>query len=428
MDKHTTGRARRAGTLPAALALATALTFAAGAGDVAAAATAAAPRAEVMHWWTSSSESAAVRKFADAYRAAGGVWGDTAIAGADQAKAVAINRIVGGNPPTAAQFNTTKQFRDLIDQGSLNNVDDIAVRDRWDQLMPQAILDVIKVKGHFYAVPVDIHMSTWIWYSKAAFQKAGIAKEPATPDELFAALDKLKAAGLVGLAHGGQPWQENILFQAMLANVGGKELYLQVLRDRSPKAINSEAFKKVLLAFKRLQSYVDAGSPNRNWNDATAMLIRGRAGVQIMGDWAKGEFAAARQTAGKDFGCIPGLGANVPYLIQGDAFVFPKTKNPEAVQAQKLLATSMLAPAAQLEFNKIKGSLPILSNVDASSMDICAQAGMAIMKEKTRAVGMIEVFLTPDQNGALQDVLTTYWNTRMPVEKAQKGIVAALQD
>jgi glucose/mannose transport system substrate-binding protein len=421
MTKQSTGASRIAWALLAALA------FAAGKSDAAAAA-AVGPKAEVMHWWTSSSESAAVRKFADAYRAAGGVWGDTAIAGADQAKAVAINRIVGGNPPTAAQFNTTKQFRDLIDQGSLNNVDDIAARDRWDQLMPQPVLDVIKVKGHFYAVPVDIHMSTWIWYSKAAFKKAGIAKEPATPDELFAALDKLKAAGLVGLAHGGQPWQENILFQAMLANVGGRELYLQVLRDRSPKAINSEAFKKVLLAFKRLQGYVDTGSPNRNWNDATAMLISGRAGVQIMGDWAKGEFAAARQTAGKDFGCIPGLGANVPYLIQGDAFVFPKTTNPDAVRAQKLLATTVLTPGAQLEFNKIKGSLPILSNVDTSSMDLCAQAGMAILKDKSRAVGMIEVFLTPDQNGALQDVLTTYWNTRMPVEKAQKGIVSALQD
>jgi glucose/mannose transport system substrate-binding protein len=42
--------------------------------------------------------------------------------------------------------------------------------------MPQPVLDVIKVKGHFYAVPVDIHMSTWIWYSKAAFKKAGIAR------------------------------------------------------------------------------------------------------------------------------------------------------------------------------------------------------------------------------------------------------------
>jgi glucose/mannose transport system substrate-binding protein len=391
-------------------------------------AAAAGPKAEVMHWWTSSSESAAVRKFADAYRAAGGVWADTAIAGADQAKSVAINRIVGGNPPTAAQFNTTKQFRDLIDQGSLNNVDDIALRDKWDQLMPAPILDVIKVNGHFYAAPVDIHMSTWIWYSKSAFKKAGIVKEPATPDELFAALDKLKAAGVVGLAHGGQPWQENILFQAMLANIGGKALYLSVLRDRSPQAINSEAFKKVLLAFKRLQTYVDPGSPNRNWNDATAMVVSGKAGVQIMGDWAKGEFAAAKQTAGKDFGCIAGLGPNVPYLIQGDAFVFPKTKNPETVKAQKLLATTMLAPAAQLEFNKLKGSLPILSNADTSSMDLCAQAGMAIMKDKSRQVGMIEVHLTPDQNGALQDVLTTYWNTRMPVEKAQKSIVAALAD
>ncbi|HEX8405607.1 MAG TPA: ABC transporter substrate-binding protein, partial [Duganella sp.] len=258
--------------------------------------------------------------------------------------------------------------------------------------------------------------------------KAGVVKEPATPDELFAALDKLKAAGVVGLAHGGQPWQENILFQAMLANVGGKALYLSVLRDRSPQAINSDAFKKVLLAFKRLQTYVDAGSPNRNWNDATAMLVSGKAGVQIMGDWAKGEFAAAKQTAGKDFGCIAGLGPSVPYLIQGDAFVFPKSKNPEAVKAQKLLATTMLAPAAQLEFSKLKGSLPILSNVDTSSMDPCAQAGMAIMKDKSRQVGMIEVYLTPDQNGALQDVLTTFWNTRMPVEKAQKSIAAALRD
>ncbi|ELX09948.1 extracellular solute-binding protein family 1 [Janthinobacterium sp. HH01] len=386
------------------------------------------PRAEVMHWWTSSSESAAVRKFAEAYRAAGGVWVDTAVAGADQAKAVAINRIVGGNPPTAAQFNTTKQFRDLIDQGSLNNVDDIAARDHWDQLMPGPMLDVIRVNGHYYALPVDIHMSTWIWYSKAAFKKAGIAKEPATPDELFAALDRLKAAGVVGLAHGGQPWQENILFQAMLANVGGKQLYLQVLRDRDPKALNSEAFKKVLVAFKRLQSYVDAGSPNRNWNDATAMLISGKAGVQIMGDWAKGEFAAARQTAGKDYGCIAGLGPAVPYLIQGDAFVFPKTTNADAVKAQKLLATSMLAPAAQLEFSKLKGSLPVRSDIDVASMDACAQAGMAIMKDKSRQVGMIEVFLTPDQNGALQDVLTAFWNTKMPVEKAQKSIAAALRD
>lgn len=385
-------------------------------------------KAEVMHWWTSSSESAAVRKIADAYRAAGGVWVDTGIAGADQARAIAINRIVGGNPPTAAQFNTTKQFLDLVEQGMLNNVDDVALAEGWDKVLPETVLNVIKVKGHYYAVPVNIHMQTWIWYSKAAFKKAGIAKEPATTDELFAALDKLKAAGIIPLAHGGQAWQETVLFQAMLANLGGKDLYLSTMRDRDQRALNSEAFKKVLLAFKRLQSYVDPGSPGRNWNDATALLISGKGGVQIMGDWVKGEFAAAKQIAGKDFGCIPGLNPASPYLIQGDAFVFPKTSNPQTVSAQKLLAKVLMTPSTQLEFNKLKGSIPIRVDVDTSSMDICAQAGMAIMKDKSRQVGISEVFLTPDQNGAMQDVLTAYWNTRMPVEKAQKSLAAALKN
>ena len=389
---------------------------------------AAGEKAEVIHWWTSSSESAAVKIIAENYRKAGGNWVDTAIAGADQARAVAINRIVGNNAPTAAQFNTTKQFLDLVEQGMLNNVDDVAKSEGWDKLLPETVLNVIRIDGHYYAVPVNIHMQTWLWYSKAAFKKAGIAKEPSSVDEMFAALDKLKAAGLIPLAHGGQAWQETIVFQAMLTNVGGKELYLSVIRDRDQKAINSEAFKKVLLAFKRMQSYIDPGSPGRNWNDATALLISGKAGMQIMGDWVKGEFAAAKQVAGKDFGCIAGLTPNSPYLIQGDAFVFPRATNPGTVKAQKLLAKVLLNPSTQLDFNKLKGSIPIRSDIDPSSMDICAQAGMAIMKDKSRQVGISEVFLTPDQNGALQDILTAFWNTKMPVDKAQKSIAKALKD
>src|ERR1700710_143719 len=76
-------------------------------------------KANVIHWWTSGGESAAIRQFAQAYDQAGGQWIDNAVAGADQARATAINRIVGGDPPTAAQFNTSEQFHDQIDQGLL---------------------------------------------------------------------------------------------------------------------------------------------------------------------------------------------------------------------------------------------------------------------------------------------------------------------
>ena len=37
-------------------------------------------KAEVIHWWTSGGESAAVKTLAEAYKAQGGVWVDTAIA------------------------------------------------------------------------------------------------------------------------------------------------------------------------------------------------------------------------------------------------------------------------------------------------------------------------------------------------------------
>lgn len=408
--------------VPALRGIAAALTLAS-----AMAAHAAAPlKANVIHWWTSGGESAAIRQFALAYDQAGGLWIDNAIAGADQARATAINRIVGGEPPTAAQFNTSKQFHDLIDQGLLNNVDSVATKENWSAIFPESILGMIKVNGHYYAAPVNIHMQDWFFYSKPAFAKAGIKREPQTLDEFFADLDKLKAAGLIALALGGQAWQEKITFDAIFADMD-RDLYMKVYRDRDSSAVNSPAFRNVLATFKRLHNYVDAGSPGRNWNDATALVITGKAGMQIMGDWAKGEFVAASQVAGKDFGCFPGFGPKSPYMIAGDVFVFPKTGDAEQVKAQQLLATVMTSPAAQAAFNRRKGSIPIRPDVDTSGFDICAKEGMAIMKDKSRQLPNPEMLIPPDVQGALQDVITNFWNRNQSAEDAQKAFATAIR-
>ncbi|WP_395070540.1 ABC transporter substrate-binding protein [Paraburkholderia silvatlantica] len=382
-------------------------------------------KANVIHWWTSGGESAAIKQFALAYDQAGGKWVDNAIAGADQARATAINRIVGGEPPTAAQFNTSKQFHDLIDQGLLNNVDAVATKENWGAIFPESIVNAIRINGHYYATPVNIHMQDWFFYSKPAFAKAGIKSEPQNFDELFGDLDKLKAAGLIPLALGGQAWQEKITFDAIFADMD-RDLYMKVYRDRDANAVNSPAFRNVLTTFKRLHNYVDAGSPGRNWNDATALVISGKAGMQIMGDWAKGEFSAANQVAGKDFGCFPGF-KNSPYMIAGDVFVFPKTDNPEQVKAQQLLATVMTSPAAQVAFNQKKGSIPIRPDVDTSGFDICAKEGMAIMKDKSRQLPNPEMLIPPDVQGALQDVITNFWNKNQSAEDAQKAFASAIK-
>ena len=80
-------------------------------------------KAEVIHWWTSGGEAAAVKVFADAYNQAGGQWVDSAIAGGEAARTAGINRIVGGNPPTMMQFNTGKQLDELVKNGLLADLD-----------------------------------------------------------------------------------------------------------------------------------------------------------------------------------------------------------------------------------------------------------------------------------------------------------------
>jgi glucose/mannose transport system substrate-binding protein len=108
--------------------------------------------------------------------------------------------------------------------------------------------------------------------------------------------------------------------------------------------------------------------------------------------------------------------------------VFPKTTNAEAIKAQKMMAGLMLAPTTQVEFSNKKGSIPVRTDVDVSKMDVCAQQGLAIMKDKSRQLGNGEVYLNPDQNGSMSDILTTYWNKAVPVEKVQKDIAAALKN
>ena len=385
------------------------------------------PQVDVVHWWTSPGETAAMHALADAYRAAGGQWRDLALVASEQARAVVQERLKAGNPPMAAQFNPSQPFRQLARQGRLVALDDIAAQGRWAETLPAVLLDAVRVDGHIYAAPLSIHMPAWLWSSKAALAKAGVKQEPRSMDELFMVLDKLQAAGLIPLAHGSEPWQDLNLFSAILANQGGRELYLAVFQARDAAALHGEGLRQVLLNFKKLRRYVDAASNGRRWNDSTALLISGRAGLQFMGDWVKGEFTAAGQLPGRDFGCMPGLSARSPYIVDGDVLVFPKGQDGTALPAQRLLARVATAPATQLAFSARKGSVPVRTDIDTRSLDACAQAGAAALRDASRLVGNTEMLLAPEQLTALERAVSDYWNRDISVLTVQKTLAGILK-
>jgi glucose/mannose transport system substrate-binding protein len=156
------------------------------------------------------------------------------------------------------------------------------------------------------------------------------------------------------------------------------------------------------------------------------MVITGQAAMQVgMGDWAKGEFIAAGQTPGEEYGCII-----LPngYIMGGDVFVFPNVDDPAQQEAQETLAELMLAPETQIEFNKKKGSVPVRLDVDVSSMDECAQKGMAALRDPEQQIPSDNFLTTPDMYGALQDVITEYWNSpSMDVDTFVENYASAME-
>jgi glucose/mannose transport system substrate-binding protein len=384
-------------------------------------------KAEVLHWWTSAGESASVRVFADQFTKAGGTWVDNAIAGGVNARTAGINRMVGGNPPTMMQFNTGKQFDELVSNDLVRDVDQQAQAGKWRQIMPKPIVDATVREGKFFAVPVNVHGQNWMFYNTKVFADAAL-EPPKTFPELVASGEKLKAKGVIPLALGGQPTWEHNLFRAVVVGHGGADMFRQLYGTRKPDVVKTPKFKETVELFGKMRGLVDPASPGRNWNDATALVITNKAAMHFNGDWAKGEFIAAGQTAGKEYGCTV-VGQEPKLVIGGDVFVFPATKDKTTLATQDKLIQVLLDPATQIEFNKKKGSIPVRMDVDVSSMDMCAQKSHSILSDPANQVESMEILSPPNFSGAMQDAVTQFWNNpNMSADAFIEKITNAMRD
>src|SRR5580704_12856470 len=180
-----------------------------------------AQNADVMHWWTSGGESRAVAVFAKEYNKRGGTWVDDASVGPQAEHAAALNRIAGGNPPTAMQWNIGVAVRQLAEQGVLTTLDDFAKQGNWLANLPSLLVKNMSYDGHVIAVPVNIHGANYQFYSVKVFSDLGM-QPPKTWDEFLEMAPKIKAAGYIPIAFGANAQQLDWLFYAVLIGTGGK--------------------------------------------------------------------------------------------------------------------------------------------------------------------------------------------------------------
>ena len=390
------------------------------------------PSVEVMHFWTSGGEAAALSAVRDKVVAEGVVWTDAPVAGGggDAAKTALQARIASGNPP-AAMLMLGQTVLDWAHEGLLGNVDALAAAQGWDAALPQAVTDFTKGDGHYVSVPTNVHRTDMIWASKAAFDKIGAAY-PTTWEELNALAPRFVEAGIIPLAHGGQAWQEAYMFEAVAAGVGGAEFYRKALVDLDDSTLRGPEMVAVFTELAALRGMVDKNAPGRDWNLASAMVINGEAAMQIMGDWAKGEFTNAGKKPGDDYACIP-----VP-KAKGDAFVylvnslslFTQT-DPDLIKGQEVLASAIMDKGVQVAFNVAKGAIPARNDVDMSGLDACAQATSASMTANDAGGTAVPTFAgTHAANasvvGGATDAITGFFNSDMSAEAGATALADAI--
>ncbi|TIM27068.1 MAG: carbohydrate ABC transporter substrate-binding protein [Mesorhizobium sp.] len=352
-------------------ALGSGLAFAAHAQDV--------KEVEMLHWWTSGGEAAALNVLKEDLAKQGFAWKDVPVAGGggDAAMTALKAMVAAGNYPTASQM-LGYTVLDYAAAGVMGDLTETAVKEGWDKSVPAALQKFSVYDGKWVAAPVNVHSVNWLWINKAVMDKIG-GTEPKTFDDFVALLDKAKAAGVIPLALGGQNWQEATMFDSVVLSTGGPEFYKKAFNDLDEEQLKSDTMKKSFDNLAKLVTYVDPNFSGRDWNLATAMVIKGDALVQVMGDWAKGEFNAAKKTPGTDFLCyrFPGTDGSVVY--NSDMFgMFDVPEDRKA--AQVALATATLSKSFQSAFNVVKGSVPARTDVPDTDFDACGKKGMADLK------------------------------------------------
>jgi glucose/mannose transport system substrate-binding protein len=407
-----TVRCAAAATAVAALAL----TAAACGSDSPTSATKSTKHLEVVSWWTSGSESAALNHLFAAFRQSNpGVDAvNGAVAGGAGSNAIVAlaKRLQHGDPPDVWQTFAGKSVQGYARRDQVRSVASVYGSEGLAAKMQPVVLRSLERGGRPYGVPTGAHRGNVLWFNKHVLARAGVTPPASgyTLSAFLADLKKVRAAGAVPLCLGGKDrFTTAELFENTLLSSIGTGGW----RDMVGDDLNwrSTPVKSALRTFGTILGYADPRASRLTWDQATKKLASGGCAFESMNDSAFGELEADGARENRDFGSTAFPGTGQAYLAVVDVFV-AATKAENAKNALAFLA-SISRPATQLAFNRSKGSVPVVRGVDVSSLTDYQRAA-------SKALWTLPVLLSvahgeamsPEFQEGFYDAVSTYIRTR----------------
>lgn len=382
---------------------------------------------EMFSWWTTGGEEAGLKQMYEIFKkdrpnvdivnqAVAGA------AGAD-AKAVLKTRMQGGDPPDAFQVHMGHELIDgYVAADQVEPLDELYKSEGWEKAFPQGVLDIVSANGHYWSVPVNIHRANVLWYNKKLFADNNL-QPPATFEDFFKVADALKAKGITALALGDKvPFASAHLFETVLVGVLGPDDYKGLWTGKTDW--KSQKVTDALDTFKKMLSYVNTDHAALTWDQANDLVIQGKAGMTIMGDWVNGDYTAKKFT---DYGWAPTPGAAGVFDALSDTFALPKgAKNHDNAIAWLKVAGSV---AGQDAFNPLKGSIP--ARIDAGQVDgynDYLKATMADWKKDTIVPSVVHGAAAKDGWAQMYTDAINSFVTNQDVATTQQALAQACVD
>jgi len=331
---------------------------------------------EVFTWWADGGEKAGLDGLVSAFKTACGdfnfVNGAVAGGAGSNAKQVLAQRLTQNEPPDTFQAHAGAELNDYISAGQVQDLSQQYKDWGLSNAFPKGLIDNLTVDGKIYSVPANIHRANVLWGNKTVLAGAGITAPATTLDAFFADLDKLKAKGVTPLAL-GKDWTQLMLFESVLISDLGPQKFTGLWNGSTDWA--GTDVTKALTDYSKLMTYTNKDRDTFDWTDAEKLIMEGKAGYQLMGDWEAADLDA-KSFKDYSFVVFPGNGKTFQWLA--DSFVLPVgAKNPEGT---KCWLKTVGSAEGQKAFNTKKGSIPARTDATAADYPAYQQAAIADWK------------------------------------------------
>jgi glucose/mannose transport system substrate-binding protein len=321
---------------------------------------------EFFSWWTGGGDSEGKQALLDLFQEQNPDVEivDSAVAGGagSNAQAELANRLSQGDPPDSYQRHAGRELLDDTDAGYLEELNSLYEDEGWEDVFPETLLELIRVDGNYYSVPVNVHRSNVLWYNPEVLERAGIDAPPTTWDEFLTQAETLEAEGITPLTIGPLWTQEHLLENVLLGELG-PEAY-NGLWDGSTDWESPEVIA-ALEMFSQVLEHSNLDSAASDWQPAIDPIIEGDAAYNVMGDWADTYFRVEHELEWEtEYHATTSPGTEGVFNFLSDTFTLPVDAPHRGIALDWLrLAGSQ---EGQDTFNPVKGSIPARTDGDAS--------------------------------------------------------------